>query len=248
MGTLPLEPQLEPPRRYIVNDTTFQKLGDVLSNNPHGVLVFQDELSGLLESVSSPGQEGARAFYLTAWNGRQSYTFDRIGRGTILIPRLCLSVLGGFQPAKLKQHLGSAVIGGKHDDGMAQRFQLLVYPDQTNGWTYVDRPPQYDLMEINDVFKRLDELNPDDIGAHSEFGRDHPTIRFDNEAQALFIKLLTNLERRLRSGDLDPALESHLAKYRKLIPVMALLIHLIDVGHGPVGIAALKKAWGSSCF
>ena len=43
------------------------------------------------------------------------------------------------------------------------------------------------------------------------------------------------MELKLRGGDLHPALESHLAKYRKLIPTLALILHLSDRGSGPVG-------------
>ena len=245
---MPIKPDAETQPRYVTNDTTFQKLGVLCAENPDGLLVFQDELSGLLEALSCQGQEGARGYYLTAWIGHQSYTFDRIGRGTTLIRKLCLSILGGFQPAKLREHIGGAVTGGKKDDGLAQRFQLFVYPDQAESWHYVDRPPQYDLLAVDEIFERLDSLDPIAIGAEDELGRDIPILKFDDEAQALFVKMLTNLEQRLRKGDLDPALESHLAKYRKLIPALALLIHLIDVGHGPVGTTALKKAWGWSNY
>jgi putative DNA primase/helicase len=245
---MPIEPQFEQQRRYVANDTTFQKLGVLCAENPNGLLIFQDELSGLLEGISCQGQEGARAFYLTAWNGRQSYTFDRIGRGTTLISKLCLSVLGGFQPAKLSEHLGGAVTGGHKDDGLAQRFQLLVYPDPSESWLYIDRSPKYDFKAVEEVFERLDTLEPAKIGAEDMLGRNIPILKFDGEAQETFIQILTKLELRLRRGDLDPALESHLAKYRKLIPALALLIHLIDVGHGPVGIGALKKAWGWSKY
>ena len=37
-------------------------------------------------------------------------------------------------------------------------------------------------------------------------------------------------------------MESHLAKYRSLVPSLALLCHLADVGTGPVGIVALERA------
>jgi len=49
----------------------------------------------------------------------------------------------------------------------------------------------------------------------------------------------------LRS-DLHPALESHFAKYRKLIPSLALIIHLADGGTGPVSETATLQAlaWG----
>ena len=50
----------------------------------------------------------------------------------------------------------------------------------------------------------------------------------------------------MRTGEEPPALESHLAKYRSLIPSLALLIHLADGGNGPVGRDAVQRAigWG----
>ncbi|MEK6675990.1 MAG: DUF3987 domain-containing protein, partial [Planctomycetota bacterium] len=70
-------------RRFMVNDSTVEKLGEILNQNPNGVLSFRDELIGLLKSLDKEGQEGARSFYLEAWNGNGRYTYDRIGRGTI---------------------------------------------------------------------------------------------------------------------------------------------------------------------
>ena len=35
----------------------------------------------------------------------------------------------GMHPAKLQRYVEQAVFGGKFDDGLMQRFQLLVWPD-----------------------------------------------------------------------------------------------------------------------
>jgi putative DNA primase/helicase len=51
-----------------------------------------------------------------------------------------------------------------------------------------------------------------------------------------------DLERRLRSGDLHPALESHLTKYRKLVPSLALISALADGGTGAIDGAAVLRA------
>ena len=51
-----------------------------------------------------------------------------------------------------------------------------------------------------------------------------------------------DLENRLHKGDMAPALESHLAKYRKLVPALALINHLADGGAGPIGRTALGRA------
>ena len=66
----PEEPQA---RRFKSNDATVEKLGDILSHNPIGLLVFRDELMGLLASWEREGREGDKAFYLEGWNGTGSF-------------------------------------------------------------------------------------------------------------------------------------------------------------------------------
>jgi hypothetical protein len=69
-----------------------------------------------------------------------------------------------------------------------------------------------------------------------------PFLRFDSAAQDRFDAWRTELEQRLRSGDLHPAMESHLAKFRSLIPSLALILHLLDGDVGPVTLTAIEKA------
>ncbi len=65
--------------RYVVNDTTVEKLGELLNQNPNGLLLFRDELSGFLRLMDRPGHENDRGFYCEAWNGTGAYTYDRLG-------------------------------------------------------------------------------------------------------------------------------------------------------------------------
>ena len=75
-------------RRYIVNDGTVEKIGELLKDNPRGLLLARDEISGFFRTLEKPGREGDREFYLEAWNGSGAFTYDRIGRGTLHIPAL----------------------------------------------------------------------------------------------------------------------------------------------------------------
>jgi hypothetical protein len=75
-----------------------------------------------------PRQTKARGFFLTAWNGTSSYTFDRIIRGKTYIEGACLSLLGSSQPGRVADYKRGALTGGAGDNGMVQRFGLLVYP------------------------------------------------------------------------------------------------------------------------
>ena len=208
-------------RRFITNDATVEKLGEIMAANPWGLLAYQDELYGLLARMDKQGQEGARSFYLQSYDGNQGYTFDRIGRGTVHIPRVCLSLLGGIQPGRLSAYIREAMTGGSGDDGLLQRFGLLVYPDIDPTFNYVDRQP--DLIARTtaaDVFNRLAALETID---------DKPAIwRFTPEAQDLFLEWWIPFNQELRNSNQHPAIESHLSKYRKLIPALALIFAHID--------------------
>jgi hypothetical protein len=45
------EPEKPTARRYVVNDTTYEALGEILADNPNGVLAFRDELVSLLKTL-----------------------------------------------------------------------------------------------------------------------------------------------------------------------------------------------------
>ncbi|HIA01199.1 MAG TPA: DUF3987 domain-containing protein, partial [Myxococcales bacterium] len=82
-------------RRHIVNDTTVEKLGEILNQNPAGVLLIRDELSGWLKNLDRDDRAHDRAFFLECFGGGMDYTYDRIGRGTLHIERTTVSLLGG---------------------------------------------------------------------------------------------------------------------------------------------------------
>jgi putative DNA primase/helicase len=220
-----------PARRFKTNDATVQKLGELLRDNPTGLLLYRDELSGWLSSLSQEGREGDREFFLEAWNGDGGYTFDRIGRGKIHIEGLCLSVLGGIQPGKIARYVYEASEGGASDDGLLQRFQLLVWPTHDPAWLNVDRYPDSDARRsVYQLYERLALLDPQSLGATTGEYQPIPAFRFSDDAQELFDEWRAALETRLRSEQaLPPAFESHLAKYRSLMPSLALIFHLVDL-------------------
>ena len=213
--------------------------------NPNGLLVEADEIIGLLKQLDSGGQEPARAFYLTAADGDKGYTFDRIMRGKGLhIPAVCLSVIGGIQPGVLAEYVRQATNGGAGADGLLQRFGLMVYPDISPIWTEVDRRPDGVAKQaVAALAEWLDNLNPlTDTKTESDDFSNVAFMRFDDKAQALFSEWRANLEMRLRSGEEHPAIVSHLSKYRKLIPSLALINHLSEYGKGAVTEKSLLRA------
>jgi putative DNA primase/helicase len=212
--TVPLQ------RRLLLCDSTFEKMHEILAANPAGILVLRDELVGWLSDLDRQGREGERAFYLQAWNGDTSFTVDRIGRGSIHVPAACVSLLGSIQPARLRQYLADTVSGGAGDDGLFQRFQILVWPDTSRDWKLVDRPVNSAALAVAErVFFALSKLSPSDP----------VRVRFAPDAQELFFAWLAELESKIRSeSGMHPAMVSHLAKYRSLMPTLAMNFMLAD--------------------
>ncbi len=229
----PLDELVEPvPKRYKTEDATVEKIGEILLKNPQGILIHRDELVGWFKSFDKYGREGDRAFFLESWNGDGPYTVDRIGRGTLNIPALCVSIIGGIQPGPLGSYVNQTMSGGAGDDGFLQRFQLLVWPDVQKQWKNVDRSPDLEAREqAIRVFHQIDSFEPFEPSSDGSF--ETLKVRFSPEAQVLFDEWRTSLEQRLLSGDLEPSLESHLAKYRSLVPTLALIAYLVEtLGRG----------------
>ncbi len=235
----------QPPTRWriLVYDSTVEKLGELLAQNPFGLLLFRDELTGWLRQLEREGHQGDRPFYLECWSGTGQARYDRIGRGTLDIPSTTLSILGSIQPGPLIRYLRSPA--GEHgDDGLLQRFQLMVWPDPVRTYRLINRAPDAAAKERCELlFDRLVKLQPTFAGAIQKLPSDIPFLRFDEEAQDLFDSWFPALELRLRSEEEHPVMEAHLAKYRSLVPSLALLLHLgSEKPQGPVTLAALKQA------
>lgn len=247
-----IEPAAPTLKRYLINDSTVEVLLDICIENPQGVCCYRDELVGLLKSFEKQGQESARGFYLTGWNGNSGYTVDRIGRGKNMhAEAVCLSVFGSTQPGGIGEYLRSATVGGSRDDGLIQRVSMLVWPDISPAWTNVDRWPDAQAKAAAyQLFEKLDAEDPvTDWGAETVTGQDGqplegmpPFLRFDQASLALFVKWHTGLQSELRSGMLHVSMEAHLSKYKKLVPSLALICHLADGVKGAVGIDALTRA------
>ena len=126
-------------RRLIVNDATFEALHHTMSENCAGVLRFCEmRLAGWLAGLERSGHEQERAFCLEAWNGKNPFTMDRIGRGTIHVPACCMSLFGGIQPGRLRSYMADTLRDGPSNDGLIQRISVFVWPD-LESWEYVDR-------------------------------------------------------------------------------------------------------------
>jgi len=234
------EPDTPPEPRLVITDSTTEKVGMIAEGNPRGLILFRDELAGWLATLDQRGRENDRTFYLESWNGNIVVNVDRVGRGSLRIEGLAITIIGGIQPGKLEAYVRGAVQGGMSDDGLIQRLQMSVYPDVPSSWRWSEAetdPGAY--QQAFQTFERLESLDLDATGAE---GNATKFLRFTEDAQALFIEWMTKLTLRLRSDSESPHMESHLAKYPALAARLSLVLHLADGNTGPVSDRALAMA------
>jgi hypothetical protein len=136
----------EPPVRYVVNDSTIEKLGDILSRSPRGILAKFDEVAGWIGALeryhgSNKGASADRAFWLQAWNGGH-YVVDRIKRGETFIENLSASIIGGIQPTRLTE------IHGLTSDGLLQRYAPVLMREPR-------RAQDIDCIEVTKAYEAL---------------------------------------------------------------------------------------------
>jgi hypothetical protein len=224
--------KLKPPaapiwRRYMTQNATIEKLAELMASNSRGLIVQQDELIALLAQWEREDHRTDRGFHLQAWSGDVGYITDRIGRGTINTPQLCEAIVGGTQPTKLMVYLAQAK-GNKENDGLLQRFQVFVYPDDLPG-APVDRLPDFAARGAAElVFQSLARMDFVAYGAECVEGSKIPFVRFTAEAQAFFndwhLALMTK-----REGDMEGLMLEHYSKYDSLLPSLALIFQLVEI-------------------
>lgn len=242
---LPDKPEPPVRMRNYTQDTTVEKLQVLLQQNPRGILVMRDEISGFLRGLDKPGQEGSRAFYLEGWEGNGRYCVDRIGRGSSVIDGVCLSVLGCATPGGMSDYVAEALGDGEGADGLLQRFSLVAFPDTQGDFQYVDRKPDNQAaMKAEQAFRACNNIDVYAIGAEC-YPDSLPFLRYTPEAQRLFQDWYSELIVRCRRDDDHPAIQSHLLKFSKMVPALGLIFHVTDGGHGsiPERCFLMAAAW-----
>ncbi|OEE62672.1 hypothetical protein A1OS_18000 [Enterovibrio norvegicus] len=211
-----LEVKSGSPRSLIINDATIEAIIIRLVDNPNGILFFRDELSGWFAELKKKGREHERAIYLQAFNASKTpYIVERVGRENITVPSLTLSILGGIQPEKLKGLLAEKR-SGDGDDGLSERFQLIVYPD-SNQCCYVDESPNEEAISaLYAVFLKLVTLAE----------KDSTICEFDEEAQIVWNNWSTKHSESLKHESSE--WQAARGKHPALLAKLALIFHLVE--------------------
>jgi hypothetical protein len=208
----------KPPPRYIVSDTTVEKLGEIIARSDRGTLVWRDEIAGWIGSMEkySGGKASMadRAFWLQAFDGGP-YMIDRVQRGEIRVGNLSVSLLGGIQPKRLQE------LHGLTSDGLAQRFlPCIVTPSAFRQ----DIP----VKDVADAYKATLQACIKIVPMRDDDGNLVPLL-LDDDAIDVMRGLHSELhDLELASSGLAGGFDAFVGKLAGLSGSLTLILHLAE--------------------
>jgi hypothetical protein len=163
-------PQPEKPTmgRVIADDITVEALVGILEDNPRGLLVDKDELTGWVRAMDQykSGKGADRQHWLSIWSGKQ-VVVDRKSRAgePVILTRPWVSLFGGIQPAMLKE------LEGAQGDGLLDRFLFAFPAPRRTLFSEAEISPEAE-REYNELYRSLLELRM----VEDEWGEPNPGI------------------------------------------------------------------------
>lgn len=214
----------------VLRDFTYEAMAESSKINPNGCIVLSDEILSLTGNFNKFNKGSDEPYYLTLFSGMGICT-TRKTQAPIHTKRSCVNIIGGIQPAKLRELLTKK----RFDSGFADRF-LFAYPDATATPWGTD---QFDLNLADDYSQIITDLYSLDIPE---------PIGFDDDAwEALRAWQYCNTATVNDLNEVNDPLAGLLKKWESYLCRFALVIQIAD-NHctgkptGAIGTAAVNKA------
>jgi hypothetical protein len=123
-------------REIVTGDSTIQKFGVLLSENPHGVLYAVDELDAWFQNLTSYRSSGTDRPQWMQLHTAGVLAVHRVTRDGLYVPNAAASICGTIQPSTLQQALNMDALLA----GLGARFLMSMPPPQKRKWTDKDLP------------------------------------------------------------------------------------------------------------
>jgi hypothetical protein len=234
--------------RIVMVNATCEAIGPILAENPRGMVMIHDELSGWINSMNQykGGKGDDRQFWLSIWNG-SPICIDRVrheNREPTMVYNPFLGVTGMMCPDMLGD-----ISDDELKDGFLDRI-LMSYPAEVKvAWTW-DSVSKDATKKWSVAFRRLwsRKVTTDAIG------REQPHyVRFTPDALNRFAAWYDLHCAEVEAVDFPSHLRGPWAKLRAYCARIALILDQLDWAYGPlddkpntpprdVGLKALEDA------
>ena len=223
----PALPEAPKNRVVMINNATTEKLGELLTDNTRGIHWYADEICvwfGQHDAYARGAGGVDRGMALQAFDGGP-YRFDRVGRGTTIVPNFSYSLVGTTQPDKIK-----STVSGMSDDGLLQRFITVEIPHTTY-------EGESERLENEQYAKDWDTCLTT-MWKWGEYGGG--VIELSDEAEAVRKEFFEWVVRVAGTAGLTPSMRGHISKWRGIFPRLCLCYHAFGCAQQRVHIKSLS--------
>lgn len=204
--------------KTVVSDATPEAIVQQLHKNERGILIYNDELSGFINSFQRYSKGNDEQFYLSVWSGKP-VVVDRKTSVSVRINLPMLNIIGTIQPSVLEKSFQ-----GKEDNGFFDRW-LICRPVDIKKEYWSDNALNPQTKEAYDnAINRLLDLNL----WTNEWGDMEPKgIAYSYKADVILKKWQKNNTDEINRSDID-SIKAIRSKIETYVHRFCLLHHLID--------------------
>jgi len=224
----PVEPQPPVLERFVVSDTTVEALADRLQDNPRGLLLARDELSGWVGSFNQyknvRGADEAR--WVTMFDASNLLVDRKTGDTvTVFVPSAAVSIVGGIQPGILRRMLTAEY----QESCLAARLLMVMPPRRAKRWTERELPASEE-RRLADLCANLWKLTAD----VDDNGEPRPrNLPLAADARSVFAVFVTAHGQ--EAAELTGSMAAARAKLESYAARLALVIQLARWAENPEG-------------
>jgi hypothetical protein len=219
VGKPPQRPKRE---RILVDNITVETLLEILADNPGGLIMAMDELSGFFGSFMRYRQAGAgsdRPLWLRMFNGKRiGYDRKTGDRKSLFIRHAATSIIGMIQPSILSGLFSDEA----YQSGLAARFLLMYPPKRPRVYSEAEIP-----SEVKQAYRKLcEELQAEYLTGMQANDWQPRAVEMDGIAKQEFIRFYNawGVVQDAAEGEEEYAL----AKLEGYAPRFALLLAVVE--------------------
>jgi hypothetical protein len=215
-GPEPTKPASNP--EYMTNDATIENVGELLRDNPRGLLLARDELDGWFQSFTRYKKGGGtdRPYWLEL-SRAGTLRLHRLGRekGALSVRRACCSVCGTIQPVILARALDDEAMAA----GLGARFLMAMPPGRKRVWTEAEVDEKL-AGQYAQLIKNLLALELKDNTKRSPH-----VLFFDSRAKSIWVDWFNSWGERMSASEGEQA--ASMSKLEGYALRLALIHHVI---------------------
>lgn len=220
-------------KQYIISDSTPESRNQVLSINPNGILLYRDELKGMIDDFCRYAKSGELSQMLSIFDN-DTIVVNRKSDEPLLIKDPFMSVIGSIQPSVLPDTFGN---DNMMNNGFNQRW-LFCFPEFGIPGMYNDVSiPQSVINDWKDFIYNL---------LMYDFSVTGGKIYLRGKAKQVYIEYYNCLQ--VKKADADDYLSSVYSKLQIHVIRWAGIAHILGYDPTSVDIAPEEMEYSVRCM